>query len=184
MWWLLSASSVATVCNNGNDFLACALLFMGFTAFLHSYNVTQFYYFQLSDTRATPALATLRKICIASRLCYCRCSFVVFFTPSACIWCNWCVSVWLFACFHWMYIYGSDRTWLHTKCHVSGWNAINVITSRAIFTDYPNRNEWICIAAHAQEHQHFYVKCSLLLFRNLLMTFSSIRLGHFQCTWL
>lgn len=78
MWWLLSASSVATVSNNGNDFLACALLFMGFTAFLHSYNVTQFYYFQLSDTRATPALATSRKICIASRLCYCRCSFVAF----------------------------------------------------------------------------------------------------------
>lgn len=74
------------------------------------------------------------------------------------ILCKWFVSVRLFAC----RMHGNRQpkeralaTHMHayTKCHVSRWNAINAIAFRAIFTDYPNRNEWICIAAHAQ-HKH------------------------------
>lgn len=50
----------------------------------------------------------------------------------------------------------------YTKCHVSRWNAINAIAFRAIFTDYPNRNEWICIAAHAQHmHTHTQLMCAM-----------------------
>lgn len=97
-------------------------------------------------------------IVVSIRLFFVSASFSLSLTHTLMLYvhailCKWFVSARLFA----YRMHGNQQPeesigYTHTKCHVSRWNAINAIAFRAIFTDYPNRNEWICIAAHAQTH--------------------------------
>lgn len=115
---------------------------MGFTNHPHhSCNVTQFYYFQLSDTRALhhSTLRNIYSICIASRLCYCRrsssCLFDCFFfllrSPSLSH---------THSCYMCMQFYVSDLClldFLHTECMATNnqKRALVTHTPSAMFLD-------------------------------------------------